>query len=752
MRVSVVVPTWNGLSLLQAHLPTLLRAEGIEDAQLIVVDDGSTDGTAQWLRENVPQAEVIRLERNGGFARACNAGIAAATGDALLLLNNDVEVAPDFLPPLLRALASAPDVFAVNARILLPGKSMQDEGRKRGRFHHGLFYVDTAPTTTETTPTLYATACAALYQREWVNQLGGFDEGYSPCYWEDVDLSYRALRRGGRVLYEPKSVVWHAHQATTARLPVRFLRRVRERNRFLFAWQNVLDPRWMAAGLLLAPFVALWHLLRGGDLSVLLGWEDALRRWPQIAARRARERREVTVSDRDVLARFGATSLPAPTSVLGYDGSGRAKGGTGEEGASSPSLHPRIGAGGRSAAPLRLLVVSAWCPFPPDNGSRLRAFHLVRELARQGHSLTLIALGQTDTDADAACAALRPLCAGGVQIVPSRFFRPGTLRAALGFVSPRPRSVWDTWQPAAARAVAQACGSGAHDAVLVLELGAAHYLPARCPLPAVLDQVETSSVVRPVKEARGWKRLRLRLMLAKHRAHLRALAPRYALWTAVSEAERQAVTEFVGARRVPPIHIVPNGVDLEWATPAPDGTHDPDTLVYPGALSFDANADAVRFFVADILPRIQQERPQARLLVTGLNDALVPGDPLRRAPGVTLTGYLDDVRPAVRGAAVCVAPLRQGGGTRLKVLEAMALGTPVVATTRGAEGIDAAPGEHLLVADTPAAFADACLRVMADPLLRASLSRNGRRLTEARYGWHAIAAHLSELLEALPCP
>ncbi len=310
MRVSLIIPTFNGLSLLQKHLPALLAAEGVSEAELIVADDGSSDGTVGWLRQNVPQARVIALPANGGFSRACNAAIAASTGDVLVLLNNDVAVEKDFLAPLLRPLRDDPTVFAVNSKILLPGKSMLDEGEKTGGFHNGIFYVDCrhdpARRSATTAPTLYATACAAAYRRSMVEQLGGFDELYSPCYWEDVDLSYRALKRGWKVLYEPQSVVYHEHETTTARLDPRFTAMVRHRNAFLFVWKNIGDARWTLSSLLLGFWVALYHRLRDGAAAPVRGWWAAVRFRPQWVPRRSRERRESSVSDRAILARFAA--------------------------------------------------------------------------------------------------------------------------------------------------------------------------------------------------------------------------------------------------------------------------------------------------------------------------------------------------------------------------------------------------------------------------------------------------------------
>lgn len=399
---------------------------------------------------------------------------------------------------------------------------------------------------------------------------------------------------------------------------------------------------------------------------------------------------------------------------------------------------------------MRILVASFWCPFPPDNGSRLRAYHLIRQLARQGHQLRLLTLTQPETDLQAAREAMAALCTGGVEFFPSRLvFRPHTARALIGFLTPRPRHLLELFQPDFAAAVAQECHSGGFDAVLALELGTAHYVPADAPIPCVLDQLEVSPFQKAVLEAPSPReRLRRSLTLIKLRVHIRDLGRRYALWTAVSEAEVQAIKSLAG-NAAPPLEVLANGVDLEGNAYAPEAAYENNTLVYNGALSFSANEDAVRWFAAEILPILQQSVPSLRLRVTGRNDGLVAADPLRAMPGVTLTGFLQDVRPAIQSALACVVPLRQGGGTRLKILEAMALGVPVVATSRGAEGITATPGRDILIADTPAAFAEAVLSLRNDPARRASLGAAGRCLVEAHYGWDALGSQLDRSLCAL---
>lgn len=394
---------------------------------------------------------------------------------------------------------------------------------------------------------------------------------------------------------------------------------------------------------------------------------------------------------------------------------------------------------------MKILIVSAWCPFPADNGSRLRAYNLIKQLARRGNRISLVALGQDDSDFAAAKEGLAPFCEGGIALFPSRFFRPGTIKALLGYFSPKPRMLMDTWCADAAAEIGRQCGTGAFDVTLAMQLGAAHYIPENLPVPCVLDEVEVSSLLSANPNYSWSRRLRHSLMAAKFRAHVAALAPRYAVWTTVSDAECEAISALAGFSG-PPITVLPNGVDLIRNSFDSAAHYESNQLIYNGALSFYANREAVEYFLGDILPIIKAERPHAHLVVTGRADSLASNDPLRQNDSLRLTGYLDDMRPAVRGAAVCVVPLRQGGGTRLKILEAMALGTPVVATSLGASGLGARDGDEILIADRPTDFAQAVMLLMTDAAARKRITRNARAFVEAHYGWDEIGEKLSDLL------
>lgn len=218
------------------------------------------------------------------------------------------------------------------------------------------------------------------------------------------------------------------------------------------------------------------------------------------------------------------------------------------------------------------------------------------------------------------------------------------------------------------------------------------------------------------------------------------------LCTMVSDEDRAATLRLL-PRYQGRVEVVPNGVDCQHNRPglAAPRTH---ALVFNGALTYSANYDAVRYFLADIYPLIRQRAPDASLIITG-STAGVDLSGLALDGTVHLTGYVNDVRYPVAGASVCVVPIRQGGGTRLKILEAMALGTPVVATCKGAEGLAVTPGREILIADEPEEFATEVVRLLRDPALREHLAGNARQLVEEKYDWPAIGQRFTALVEAL---
>jgi glycosyltransferase involved in cell wall biosynthesis len=213
--------------------------------------------------------------------------------------------------------------------------------------------------------------------------------------------------------------------------------------------------------------------------------------------------------------------------------------------------------------------------------------------------------------------------------------------------------------------------------------------------------------------------------------------------TVVSQIEAERIRPFL-----PPGHlleILPNAVDTNTCC-TENIQVEPDMLIYTGALSFEPNFDAVRYFLGHILPYVRTRRPAVRLSVTGSIDS-VPIEKLGETNETIFTGWLEDVRPVIARSWISVVPLRKGGGTRLKILESLSIGTPVVSTSKGAEGLDLIPGKEILIADAPEDFGEQVLQLLSNAELREELSQNGRRAVEERYDWNMVSNRLERLIE-----
>ena len=396
---------------------------------------------------------------------------------------------------------------------------------------------------------------------------------------------------------------------------------------------------------------------------------------------------------------------------------------------------------------MNLLVLSSWFPHPADNGSRIRAHFLLRELLRFGHKIHLVAGLQTDVapEESAGSAALHQM--GVDEIITAPWFwydahksgTAGKLRAAL---SPVPRSVLETPNLALKNVIAAQIARKPN-AVLVLETGINAYLPAHLPpdIPFILDGAEFTGLF-PTRGAKP------NLSQKKAAWYGAKQLRRYDAVSVVSHQEAEAAHVLFPAPNAPRIAIIPNGVDAAAYAPRPPSAIEPARLIYNGSPTYGPNRDAVLWLVQNVLPRLQEHEPEARLFVTGRYGK---SDAALFAPfgdAVQLTGFVPDIRPEIAKAAICVVPLQQGGGTRLKILEAWASGVPVVSTTIGARGLDGATtGTHFLCADTPADFADAVSRLLREPDLCQALSENARALAASRYDWQKSGAVLNDLIK-----
>lgn len=388
---------------------------------------------------------------------------------------------------------------------------------------------------------------------------------------------------------------------------------------------------------------------------------------------------------------------------------------------------------------MRVLFLSGWFPYPPDNGSKIRVFNLIKQLSRK-HEVTLLTFAQGSVSKD-RLTEMEFYCQS-VHVVPYVEFEPKRLRAILGFFSPRPRSVVDIYSPEMHAMVREVDKGNSFDIVIASQLRSAPYA-LLLKRPRIFEEVELTVIREQFTRQRDFIR-KVRYGLTWHKlSHFMAkLLYKFDGCTVVSEREWDNVLKI--APTYCSVAVVPNGVDLDFYT-GDFGAPEPNTLIHTGVLTYDANFDAVDFFLSDIFPLLEARQAGVTLRITGKTNGVAVGR-LPQCEGVIFTGYLDDIRSAVAQSWACVVPLQVGGGTRLKILEAMALGTPVVSTSKGAEGLEVTHEENILIADAPADFAQAVIHLLGDENLRAKLSANGRRLVEERYSWEMCARPLEQLL------
>jgi len=341
--VSIVIPNWNGLKLLQQFLPSVFAAANRYCAagapvEILVVDDASTDDSVSYLRErnflalgsqdagraaeNANESAVARRflqnEENRGFSATANAGVAAARHPLVFLINNDVELSEDCIAPLAGHFED-PSVFAVHCRVIDPRTGEECGVGQMGGFARGFLRVhqswiprpaaatnsldDAGPERSAKLYSMFASGGSAMLDREKWLALGGFEPLLAPAYWEDVELSYRAWKRGFTVCYEPRSVVRHPVSSTMGRLDPRKIRRMRQRNRLIAHWIHLQDAGFLASHVLWVSLLALLSPLsdRGDFLAALF---SARKNLPAIRRRRYEELAAAKRSDREVLAIF----------------------------------------------------------------------------------------------------------------------------------------------------------------------------------------------------------------------------------------------------------------------------------------------------------------------------------------------------------------------------------------------------------------------------------------------------------------
>jgi GT2 family glycosyltransferase len=603
-RASIVIPVFNHFAHTLACLRALAAHPPLADCEILVIDDGSSDETANAL----PQVEGLRYHRraaNGGFIAACNDGAALARGEVLAFLNNDTVPQPGWLDALLRTFDTQAGVGLVGAQLLYPDGRLQEAGgvvfSDGSAWNYGRFEAPDDPRFAYLREIDYASGAAIAIPRALFLQLGGFDARYAPAYYEDTDLAFAVRDAGLRVLYQPAARVVHDEGTSSGTDTASGAKAFQPRNRERFAAHR-----------------------------------------------------------RIALARHAAPgTLPTPA-----------------------MLHRRQ---------RQVLVVDVQTPHPDRDSASLRLFNLMRMLRDEGAHVV---------------------------------FLPADLRHEDGYTQALQQIGVEAWYaPHAGRVPAwlREHGPRFERVLLCRHYVASEFLPLVrrfAPQARVLFDTVDLHYLRERRAAElGGDPALLRAALRTRRLELDLVA-RSDVTLVVSEAERALLRVDAPHSEVEVLSNLHDvaGAGLPFAQRG--------DLVFVGGFRHPPNADAARWFIDAVFPRVRAALPGVRFHCIGGD---VPPDIRERGDhdGVVIHGHVADIAPYMDGCRISVAPLRFGAGVKGKVNLAMAHGQPVVATGCAVEGMHLVDGRDVLVADDADGFAAQTVRLYRDQALWASLAQAG---------------------------
>ena len=687
--VTVIIPSRDGLELLRAMLAPLM--EQIRCGEVIVVDNGSSDGTARLLGS---QVQVIESRQALSFARAVNLGIARARFRYILLLNNDMIVEPGFVAALEEAFARVPDLYCATAQIFFPaGVRREETGKAVWRREGPLDFpvrCDDPCEGEDLTWVLYGSGGCSLFDTARLREMGGVSEVYDPAYVEDLDFGYRAWKRGWPSVFCAGAKVEHRHRATTSRFfTPRQIDFFVERNylRFLIhapGSKEVFRKLW-AEGIRRLQLLAI----NGNGAAI-----DALRDIPPMGPMPA-----------------AATGPLTETEILAL-------------GNGDVAVFP-----GRKPVECRkVLIASPYPPFPLSHGGAVRMFNLIREGARE-YDIVLLAF--CDFLATPA-RELLDLCVevalvrrrGSHYLRSSEYpdvvveFESDTFRACLKQTAAR-------WRPAAVQ----------------LEFTwMAQYAGAYPKAKNILVEHDITFDLQEQLLAASTDNGAARLELEKQSQKWRAFESR--AWTTVDAVVTMSARDARTVRDAKEVRVLPNGVDCERFQPS--GTApEKGRLLFIGSFAHLPNLLGLEFFLKEVWPLLIPSGYTLHVIAGARPEYFLEFYRGRVSvdlsqPGIEWEGFVADVRDAYRRAEIVLAPLTVSAGTNVKVLEAMAMGRVVVTTPAGINGLDLEDGRDVVVARMATEFAGAIASLSNDDARRRNIERRARETAVAKFDWRAV--------------
>ena len=714
---SIVIPNWNGRDLLEKYLPSVRAAAlRLPGSEVIVVDNGSTDGSAAFVRERFPEIRIIALPRNLGFGGGSNAGFRAANNEVVVLLNSDMRVEPDFLAPLLAGFSDE-RVFSVSCQIFFsdPKRPREETGLTESWWQQGSLRVrhraDTA--VRGLYPCSYGGGGSCAYDRRKFLELGGFDELLSPFYLEDTDLGYQAWKRGWMNLYQPASVVYHEHRGTIGRrFGEAYIQAVLKKNFLLFSWKNIHEWRRLLGHFFYTWSGAFLSWLAGDspERSSFSGLVRATLQLPRALASRSRALRSASVSDTEAFRRPLAGHFRDAFAPMD-----------------------------QSPERLRVLFVSPYPIYPPTHGGGVFMYQTIRELARLCELHAIVLLDYPEERA--AHEELDRMCASTEYMV-----RRGGL--PRGGAAPEPHAVREFRDPDLAWLIHRQIYTCKIDVLQLEYTVMGQYAGQFHRIPSILFEhdVYFQSIARrlPFMSDPAEKMLARWEYLRALRYELRLL-PKLDRIQVCSADNGGYLLSFLPKLKGRIDDGFRAGVDTSLYEFRAQG-REPFTMLFLGNFRHAPNMEALDWFVGQVLPHVLSGEPRARLMVAG--SEMPARNSLPRADAIEVIGFVEDVREPLERYALFVCPILSGSGVRVKLLEAFAAGIPVVSTRLGAEGLTAQDGEICALADSPDEFARRVIDLLQHPGKAADMACRARQEVVAKRDIRAMTERMVDCYRA----
>ena len=398
---------------------------------------------------------------------------------------------------------------------------------------------------------------------------------------------------------------------------------------------------------------------------------------------------------------------------------------------------------------MRIVWLKTELLHPVDKGGKIRSYNMLKELKRSCH-ITYLTLD--DGTAEANARELATEYCHELVTIPHRVrekFTPGFyVDLVVNLTSDLPYAIKKYESSAMRDEIAKRVAQSRFDVLVCDFLAPAVNVPRGVACPSVLFQHNVEAMIwkrHYEVQTNAAKKSYLFRQWQKMRAFEAKACPEFDCVIAVSREDRELMEEEYGLKDV---YDVPTGVDTEFFRPNRQRERRPENLVFTGSMDWLPNEDAIRYFTEQILPRVRQSVPNVTLTVVGRNP--YPGllELSKRDPAVIVTGRVDDVRPFMDEAAVYIVPLRIGGGTRLKIYEAMAMEKPIVSTSIGAEGLPVENGKEIVLADTPETFADAVVQLIQEPRLAEEIGQRAAAKVRQNFGWDKVAESFAAICES----